>query len=88
MKQFRAHEKAAREAGRGLWGSADPIDGKDTKAVKPEPKEGKAEVYITTSGTKYHTDTCRFVAKSKIPCTIADAKARKFEPCSVCNPPK
>lgn len=89
MKQFRAHEKAAREAGRGLWGSADAIDGKDTKAEKPDRKEAaKGEVYLTASGTKYHADGCRFLAKSKIPCTLADAKAKKFEPCSVCNPPK
>ena len=45
-------------------------------------------MYLTASGTKYHTETCRFVAKSKIPCTLADAKAKKYEPCSVCNPPK
>ena len=38
MTQFRDYEKAAREAGRGLWGSADPIDGKDTTPPKPEPK--------------------------------------------------
>ena len=88
MTLFRAYEKDAREAGRGLWDSADPIDGKDTKAEKPEPKEGKGEVYLTATGTKYRTGTCRFVAKSKIPCALADAKAKKFEPCSVCNPPK
>lgn len=91
MEVFRHHEKAAREAGRGLWASADPIDGKDTKPEKVEKKDavaGKGEVYLTNSGTKYHTDTCRFVTKSKIPCTLADAKAKKYEPCSVCNPPK
>lgn len=88
MTLFRAYEKDAREAGRGLWGSAEAIDGKDTTAQKPEPKEGTGEVYLTASGTKYHTETCRFVAKSKIPCTLADAKAKKYEPCSVCNPSK
>jgi micrococcal nuclease len=88
MELFRFYEKAARESGRGLWGSADPIDGKDTKAEKVEPKDAKGEVYATASGTKYHTETCRFVAKSKIPCTLADAKKKGLEPCSVCNPPK
>jgi len=91
MTLFRHYEKDAREAGRGLWASADPIDGKDTKPEKKDASvrdTAKGEVYLTNSGTKYHTDTCRFVAKSKIPCTLADAKAKKFEPCSVCNPPK
>jgi hypothetical protein len=89
MDLFRAYEKQAREAGRGLWASADPIDGKDTKAPKPEPKDAaKGEVYLTASGTKYHADGCRFLAKSKIPRTLADAKAKEFEPCSVCKPPE
>jgi micrococcal nuclease len=88
MKQFRAHEKTAREAGRGLWGSAELIDGKDTKAEKPEAKAEKGEVYTTNSGTKYHADGCKFLSKSKNPCTLADAKAKKLDPCSVCNPPK
>jgi hypothetical protein len=34
------------------------------------------------------TDTRRSVAKSKTPCTLADAKAQKYEPRGVCNPPK
>ena len=88
MALFRHYEKDAREAGRGLWGSADPIDGKDTKAEAKKPDAAKGEVYLTATGTKYHTETCRFVAKSKIPCTLANAKAKEYEPCSVCNPPK
>jgi micrococcal nuclease len=89
MKLFRHYGAAARDAGRGLWGAAEAIDGKDTKAEKIEPKDaGKGEVYVTASGTKYHADGCKFLAKSKIPCALADAKAKKLEPCSVCNPPK
>jgi micrococcal nuclease len=88
MKLFRHHGAQARDAGRGLWASAEPIDGRDTKAEKVEQKEGKGEVYATATGTKYHTETCRFVAKSKIPCTLAEAKKKGLEPCSVCNPPK
>jgi micrococcal nuclease len=88
MELFRHFEKQAREAGRGLWASADPIGGKDTKAEKIEPKAEKGEVYLTASGTKYHTETCRFVAKSKIPCSLVDVKKKGLEPCSVCNPPK
>lgn len=87
MDLFRHYGREAREAGRGLWGSGEAIDGKDTKAEKPVPAEGKGEVYATASGAKYHAATCRFVAKSKLPLTLADAKAKGLEPCSVCNPP-
>src|SRR5262249_45696925 len=89
MALFRASEKDAREAGRGLWGSMEAIDGKDTKAEKLEPKDGaKGEGYVTASGTKYHADGCKCLPKSRIPCMPADAKAKKCEPCSTCNPPK
>lgn len=44
-------------------------------------------VYITKSGKKYHLDGCKFLAKSKIPISLSEAKAKGYTPCSVCNPP-
>lgn len=77
------------QAGRGLWGSAEPIDGKGTKVEKIEPKgdAGKGEVYATTGGTRDHADGCKFLARSKFPCTPAEAKAKKLGQCSVRDPP-
>ena len=43
-------------------------------------------VYLTKSGTKFHRDGCKSLAKSKIPISYEDAKARGFEPCAVCKP--
>jgi hypothetical protein len=45
-------------------------------------------VYITDTGKKYHTATCRSLAKSKIPISLKDAKAQGYTPCSVCKPPQ
>jgi hypothetical protein len=45
-------------------------------------------VYVTKTGKKYHTATCRFLAKSKIPMALKDAKAKGYTPCSVCRPPQ
>jgi hypothetical protein len=45
-------------------------------------------VYITKTGKKYHTATCRYLSKSKIPISLKDAKAQGYTACSVCNPPK
>lgn len=45
-------------------------------------------VYITKTGTCYHRSGCRHLAKSRIPITVAEAKARGFRPCSVCRPPR
>ena len=44
-------------------------------------------VYITKTGRKYHADGCRYLSKSSIAIDLADAIARGFTPCGVCNPP-
>lgn len=44
-------------------------------------------VYATKSGTKYHREGCRYLVKSKIRITLADAAKRHLEPCKVCKPP-
>lgn len=45
-------------------------------------------VYITKTGEKYHKSGCRYLARSKIPISLSNAKARGYTPCSVCNPPE
>ena len=44
-------------------------------------------VYITQSGSKYHTQDCSHLSKSSIPITLSQAKEQGYEPCSVCEPP-
>ena len=56
--------------------------------VKPtNPADAKKKVYVTRSGSKYHTATCRSLAKSKIEIALANAR-RSHTPCSKCAPPK
>lgn len=43
-------------------------------------------VYITDTGTKYHSAGCRHLSKSKIAISLEDAKARGYTPCGVCKP--
>ncbi len=45
-------------------------------------------VYITKTGSKYHTSNCRYLSKSKIPISLSTAKTQGYGPCSVCNPPR
>jgi hypothetical protein len=45
-------------------------------------------VYITRTGRKYHRDGCRYLATSKIPISLKDAKAKGFTACKVCHPPE
>lgn len=96
MEEFRALEAAAREAQRGLWGDIGQTQtlGSTNPSVSPatvlEPSPAGSEaltVYLTKTGTKYHRDGCRFLAKSKIPVALEEAK-RKAGPCKVCKPPR
>lgn len=43
-------------------------------------------VYVTRTGEKYHASGCRYLSKSKIETTLADAKEKGYTACSVCKP--
>lgn len=59
-----------------------------TPETTPQPTEKKEiTVYITKTGSKYHSSGCRYLSKSKIPISL-DAAKRLYSPCSVCNPPR
>ena len=45
-------------------------------------------VYITKTGKKYHTATCRYLSRSKYSISLKDAKAQGYTACSVCKPPQ
>lgn len=70
---------AAKEAGKGLWGLG---------RSNSTPAPGVIVVYVTTAGSKYHAQGCRFLAKSCIQLPLAEAKARGYTPCGVCKPPE
>lgn len=63
-----------------------------TKASKTEEDKnttgGGTTVYVTKSGTKYHTANCMYLRSSKIPMSLEDAKKAGYTPCSRCNPPE
>ena len=86
---FREYERKAREAGRGLWGSPAPVGREDEKTATTEFRRpgGATPVYITKTGRKYHNEACPCLSKSKITIPLDDARA-KYEPCSICHPPK
>ena len=44
-------------------------------------------VYITNTGSKYHTSSCRTLKKSKIERHLSEVKG-SYEPCRICNPPQ
>lgn len=77
--KFLELQKRAREEDRGLWG-------KDTTQVKEEQRSSvEGVVYITKTGSKYHSGNCRYLSKSKIPILLSDAIAKGYSACSVCG---
>jgi len=42
-------------------------------------------VYITKTGTKYHSEDCRCLRKSKYQIYLQDAKDRGYGPCKLCH---
>ncbi len=43
-------------------------------------------VYVTKTGHKYHSESCRFLSNSSIQIKLEDAISRGNGPCSVCKP--
>ena len=59
-----------------------------TTTVAPAGGDGDIIVYITDTGEKYHAAGCQYLRQSKHEVTLAEAKARGFEPCTKCHPPE
>jgi len=62
------------------------------KPLPPAPRTSVqqstgSEVFITSTGKKYHRANCRYLRQSKIPISLSDAKKRGYTPCKVCKPP-
>jgi competence protein ComEC len=49
---------------------------------------GGTIVYVTATGHCYHRAGCRYLARSKIAMTLAQARVQGYRPCSVCDPPR
>ena len=60
------------------------IDGQVGYPKDHLPSNGK--IFRTSTGKKYHTGSCRYLARSKIPITLSEAKELGLSPCGVCKP--
>lgn len=49
-----------------------------------EDNNNVKKVYITSSGTKYHNESCAYLTKSKIEISLKEAKEKGYLPCSRC----
>jgi len=83
-RNFDVHlEHARKYEGRAARGAAAGDSAKET----PTKGGGATDVvFVTRSGTTYHTAGCYHLSKSPIRMTLKEA-ARKYTPCSRCKPP-
>ena len=54
----------------------------------PEDDSQEVTVYITKTGSKYHSDGCQYLRKSRIAISLDSALAKGYDPCSKCHPPR
>lgn len=93
---LRAYEQVARRGHKGLWAPRAAAEEPAPPASQPAaasapaaaPAAGEVLVYVTAHGTKYHRADCRFVRQGALARTLAEARARGYSPCAVCQPPQ
>ncbi|KJS68698.1 MAG: hypothetical protein JL50_03190 [Peptococcaceae bacterium BICA1-7] len=77
---FIGYQKEARDGNKGLWGPS-------AHTPPPQDQGQHTTVYITRTGKKYHLEGCSSLARSQIPISLPDAKAKGYGSCKVCKPP-
>ena len=95
-ERLRAAVRYAKRNRRGIWASPKRIAPWDwrngVREATAEPlnvtsiRDGDTVVFVTESGTHYHTEGCRHAkGATKIPLSRATSA---YEPCKVCHPPE
>ena len=75
----------------GVWPQVESVSASrkanyDAWTTKDVIEAGSIVVYITPSGKKYHTATCRYVKNKKQAIGHGCAKQAGYDPCKVCRP--
>lgn len=91
--QAEAEAKAKKEAAAKKKAKAEKKKKEAAEAKRREAEEEAAKsaessrtVYITNTGSKYHSGGCRHLKKSKIAIGYDEARSQGYEPCGVCSP--
>lgn len=82
VDQFISLQGIARETNRGLW-SLESSDDEQKPAIQSNED---IIVYITKTGSKYHSSGCHHLSKSMIAIQLSEA-IKRYEACRVCSPP-
>lgn len=75
--------KAGASSGSSSGGSSS--DSSSVPAAYSSSDDQSETVYITNTGSKYHSAGCRYLKKSQIPMSLSEAKRQGYTACSVCG---
>ena len=73
-------------AASGAYSSSDNYSSSSYDYSYDNDDQNSYTVYITKTGSKYHSAGCRYLKSSKIAIDVDDAIAQGYDACSVCNP--
>ena len=65
--------------------SSGSSSGGSSSASSSVPDDQSDTVYVTDTGSKYHSAGCRYLKKSQIPMSLSEAKRQGYTACSVCG---
>ena len=60
-------------------------DSSSVPAAYSSSDDQSETVYVTDTGSKYHSAGCRYLKKSQIPMSLSEAKRQGYTACSVCG---
>lgn len=63
-----------------------PEKKKKSAAAKDTAAKKEKTVYVTKTGSKYHTEDCYMLKSSSRSLTEEEAKSEGYEPCGICSP--
>lgn len=75
--------KAGASSGSSSGGSSS--DSSSVPAAYSSSDDQSETVYVTDTGSKYHSAGCRYLKKSQIPMSLSEAKRQGYTACSVCG---
>ena len=77
--------KAGASSGSSSGSSSSGGSSASVQAAYSSSDDQSETVYITNTGSKYHSAGCRYLKKSQIPISLSEAKRQGYTACSVCG---
>ena len=77
--------KAGASSGSSSGSSSSGGSSASVPAAYSSSDDQSETVYITNTGSKYHSAGCRYLKKSQIPISLSEAKRQGYTACSVCG---